>query len=489
MNEQPPLDEQVDYWEIPNNIDTSTFDFDWRPHPWEPPYIHQFGTKYRRMDGPRLVVYGATEIKYETEQIADKLVDDTFEWEIPQNIDRDSFDFTWLPDMFDEPFTHQFPSQHQHDGGPRLIVNGATKIKYENCQVAKAIPIMSNWEIPPNINCDKFDFSWHPQKTERPYVYQFGTQHQRTGGPRYIQPGARRTKYVDTQQAVATPTTDKWVIDSDVEVIEFDFSWHPDATDILSNYAFNNSTIVYTQGPGLPLQYRNDDRAIIKLRPLDIIFLSNGETGEQERYNRLCQAAGREVRWVRGIDGRENAIRHAAEISNTSYFILFPAKIWASDTFDYNFQPNRSYEPKHYIFYSTNPLNGLEYGHQAAVCYNRNLVLDTHEYGLDFTMSKLHDIVPISCGIAQYNSDITMTWRTAFREVIKLRADGSEESLERLRVWLTYARGQHAEWSIIGAQDGINYYDSVGGDHQQLMKTFAWSWLRDYFAELHPDML
>jgi hypothetical protein len=194
------------------------------------------------------------------------------------------------------------------------------------------------------------------------------------------------------------------------------------------------------------------------------------------------------VRWVRGIDGRENAIRHVAETSTTSYFILFPAKIWASETFNYNFQPNREYQPKHYIFYSTNPLNGLEYGHQAAVCYNKKLVLDTIEYGLDFTMSKLHDIVPVSCGIAQYNSDITMTWRTAFREVIKLRADGSEESLERLRVWLTYARGQHAEWSIIGAQDGINYYDKVGGDHQQLMKTFAWSWLRDYFKGLYPDV-
>jgi hypothetical protein len=255
------------------------------------------------------------------------------------------------------------------------------------------------------------------------------------------------------------------------------------------NYSFNDSAIIYSQGPGLQIKHMTDIVADITIKPLDIIFLSNGETGEQERYDRLCQVAGREVRWVRGIDGRENAIRHAAEISNTNWFILFPAKIWASDTFDYNFQPNRSYEPKHYIFYSTNPLNGLEYGHQAAVCYNRNLVLETHEYGLDFTMSKLHDIVPISCGIAQYNSDITMTWRTAFREVIKLRADGSEESLERLRVWLTYARGQHAEWSIIGAQDGINYYDSVGGDHQQLMKTFAWSWLRDYFAELHPDML
>jgi hypothetical protein len=422
MNEQPPLDEQVDYWEIPNNIDIT------------------------------------------------------------------DFDLTWRPNMFEEPWIHQFPSQHQPDGGPRLVVYGATQVKYETEQVGKAYANdMSIWEIPPNINCDDFDFSWHPPRTERPYIYQFGTQHQKTGGPRYIQKGARRIRYIDTQKAVAIVNMEKWRIDRDVIVNSFDFSWHPDATDLMYNYSFNDSAIIYSQGPGLQIKHMTDIVADITIKPLDIIFLSNGETGEQERYDRLCQVAGREVRWVRGIDGRENAIRHAAEISNTNWFILFPAKIWASDTFDYNFQPNRSYEPKHYIFYSTNPLNGLEYGHQAAVCYNRNLVLETTEYGLDFTMSKLHDIVPISCGIAQYNSDITMTWRTAFREVIKLRADGSEESLERLRVWLTYARGQHAEWSIIGAQDGINYYDKVGGDHEQLMKTFKWSWLKFYFNEQYRE--
>jgi hypothetical protein len=348
-------------------------------------------------------------------------------WEIPSYIDASDFDFTWRPDMFDREYIHQFPSQHQQDGGPRYVTNGATKIKYETGQVATAIPDMSKWEVDGDIDTTNFDFSWHPPRSERPYYYQFPVGDLKTVGPRYMVEGARRPRYVDDIK------TARW-------------------------------------------------------RPLDIIFLSNGETGEQERYDRLCQVAGRPVRWVRGIDGRENAIRHAAEISTTSYFILFPAKIWASDTFDFNFQPNREYQPKHYIFYSTNPLNGLEYGHQAAVCYNRELVLDTTEYGLDFTMSKLHDIVPISCGIAQYNSDVTMTWRTAFREVIKLKADSSEESLERLRVWLTYARGQYAEWSIIGAQDGIKYYDSVGGDHQQLMKTFAWSWLRDYFKGLYPDV-
>jgi hypothetical protein len=95
-------------------------------------------------------------------------------------------------------------------------------------------------------------------------------------------------------------------------------------------------------------------------------------------------------------------------------------------------------------------------------------------------MSKPHDIVPIVSGIAEYNSDPIMTWRTAFREVIKLKVDGSDESLERLNTWLTYAWGKYCEWSPIGAEDGVRYYEEVNGDHGELMKTFSWSWLEQY---------
>jgi hypothetical protein len=41
-----------------------------------------------------------------------------------------------------------------------------------------------------------FDFSWHPDYTEPAYNYEFGTQWQKTGGPRYPMLGAVETKYV-----------------------------------------------------------------------------------------------------------------------------------------------------------------------------------------------------------------------------------------------------------------------------------------------------
>ena len=48
-----------------------------------------------------------------------------------------------------------------------------------------------------------------------------------------------------------------------------------------------------------------------------------------------------------------------------------------------------------------NTVNDLEYGHMGIILYNRQMVIDSHDYeklGLDYTMSHRHDVVPeISC--------------------------------------------------------------------------------------------
>ena len=284
-----------------------------------------------------------------------------------------------------------------------------------------------HWEIPEDIDVSNFDLDWSPDMFDPPFIHQFPTVYSINDGPRFMVEGATQVKYYDSPK----------------------FTY----------------------------------------KPLDIIFISNGENGEQRRYDRLCQVANRSVEWVRGINGRENALRKAAEISKSKWFLCFPGKLYADSDFDFNFQPNRTYEPKHYIFYAKNPSNGLIYGHQAAVCYNRQLVLETIDYGLDFTMSKLHDIVHSLSGIAEYNSNVIMTWRTAFREAIKLKLDGSMESADRLKVWRTHAQGKHCEWSIIGAEDGIDYYNNVMGEHTELMKSFSWDWLEIYFRNKYPNLI
>ena len=115
------------------------------------------------------------------------------------------------------------------------------------------------------------------------------------------------------------------------------------------------------------------------------------------------------------------------------------------------------------------------------VAYNTQLTLSTTHTGLDFVMSRPHNIIPILSGTAYYNQSPIVTWRSAFRECLKLKFDGSLESMARLRKWSTCAVGNFSEWSIQGAQDAIEYYNAVDGDFEKLKLSYDWVWLNDYF--------
>jgi hypothetical protein len=225
---------------------------------------------------------------------------------------------------------------------------------------------------------------------------------------------------------------------------------------------------------------------------LDVAFLSNGEPGAESRYNKLCEASGKEVIWINGINNRELAIKKCAELSNTEWILVFPAKVEVNKNFDFNWQPKKWGPKRHFIFYADNPVNGLSYGHMAPVAYNCEIVKNTIDYGLDFTMSGAHDIVPISAGIARFNVTSLITWRTAFREVLKLKysADhGDYESNERLQIWTTIANGENAEYSLLGAKDALKYYSDVSGDLAKLKLSFSWQWLEEYSKSLGYDFV
>jgi hypothetical protein len=139
-------------------------------------------------------------------------------------------------------------------------------------------------------------------------------------------------------------------------------------------------------------------------------------------------------------------------------------------------------QAKHYIFHARNPVNGLVYGHQAMIAYNRQLVLDNPGVGLDFTLDSPHEVVPILSGVAHYDTSPWSSWRTAFRECIKLKASLPDvENEYRLNKWLDVNSDEaDLQWSRLGAEDAVEYYDQVNGDFDQLKKSYEWGWLASY---------
>jgi hypothetical protein len=957
-----------DNWFIPNNLDTNSFDFSWRPDPREPALIYQFGTQHQKTNGPKFVVEGGTEIKY-VSSVKAKMLPNKQNWETIDNIEVSEFDYSWHPDDTEEPYIYVFGNtQYPAEVMPtiRYCVPGATTIKYINDIVAKLAPNKQNWIIPDNVDVSDFDFSWRPNPKDPPYIYQFGTQWQKTGGPRYVVPNASELKYVDTLKAIRLPVMDNWVIPLGIDVSTFDFSWHPDDTaphavyqfgtlendndgprymaieekfntiddlttfdnadtlcgegfsnikidypvirllrthkqdttykvkvnkyqirttleelidehphevfwalnknidyakfdfswrpnieqaryihvfgspdskathtyfisakmfkqgykdynfiekdkkadseylsklfkkndmffidrgnsesskrfeelskkysnlqktrflntwvdtvnrcikrastqliwilnseldytdfdfdyypnpwqfkmvhifgtqwnhwgttflincetfpedtkyvkiiehlqninfvkdrrvkttnnlydiylidhgnnetekvyDILSkkvndrkihkvkfnkdyfntlktllnnipdkkeNYIwlcnsicdytnfdfsyvpdpfardnlhvfpsnkqkfgdtflidvntvkelieymnelneytklnFNNHqkvsrlpAPVFTQKTdthvgGLDVEFdfpyaifkteevesvedepisfwSNESKNILitstgatqimipkeakdyvkkelydypyiktvskvsKSKPLDIVFLSNGEKQAESNYQHLLRCvAGCKNKVVRvdGVNGRVQAYHAAANASETAWMFTVFAKLRIDKDFDWDWQPDRLQIAKHYIFNAYNPLNDLEYGHQGMIAYNKNLVLNNKGLGLDFTLDDPHESVNILSGIANFNTDPYSTWRTAFREVIKLKSAYDDVSKERLKVWLINAKGEYSKHCLLGAHDAVEYYQSVHGDITQLKLSYEWKWLQDYY--------
>ncbi len=262
-----------DNWDIPENMFQNKFDFSWEPNPHDPPYIYQFGTQWQKTNGPRYIVEDAIEVKYIDVLKAEVVCNQFDNWQVPGNIDQTKFDFSWHPDTTEQPYIYQFPSQWSRSGGPRFVVNGATEVKYINVQTAVAKPDKTHWTIPEGIDTTDFDFSWHPDIEDLPYIYQFGTQHQKTGGPKFYAVGVEEgdeIKYIDSVKSKALITIDNWVTHEDV--IDFDYSWHPDATEQPYIYQWGNKhygsdlqpTVEYIVPGATQIKHMSQD---VKLKP------------------------------------------------------------------------------------------------------------------------------------------------------------------------------------------------------------------------------
>jgi hypothetical protein len=643
-----PNRENRKHYQIPVNCD---FDYTWAPHPHDPAYIYVFGNQWWSAETMPTVEYhtpGAVHRKYMTQPRATLPERHDNRWHTREDC---TWDYSWVPDPGDPAYIYVFGNQWWPAEKMPTVeyhVPGATERKYMSWPRAELLSDQSCWTVPENLDVSEFDFSWRPDPGAPPYIYQFATQHQKTGGPVYTVPGATEVKYLAEFRArttrVATaiyeidhldgaagqiPNTTRrvryfdnyrdtlirlaksigseheyvWVCSSICNYDGFDFSWHPEVWQdrMLHVFASNDQKFGDTffmhvptfaeyaekkalldwydvnyvpnisvprrpmpviqhaddthveavkrtdwSGPlamftvnGEPITrptvslWRTETKNIVPLsagasavivpktaksdirtqlydypfidkterkrhsdQPLDIVFIANGEPNAFDHWIRLINETSyrpNRVVQVSNVNGRVAAYHAAARAAQTPWFFAVFAKLEVDDRFDWAWQPDRMQQPKHYIFHALNPVNGLVYGHQAMIAYNRELVLTNPGHGLDFTLDSPHEVVPILSGVARYNVSPWVTWRTAFREALKLCASPDVESQYRLKQWTATPRTniENWSWSVWGAEDAVEYYQAVGGDFEQLRKSYDWSWLASYALirrNLTPDL-
>jgi hypothetical protein len=498
------------YWTVPEGADTDSFDWTWHPDATESAYIYQFGTQHQRTGGPMYKVPGATEVKY-VEQIKIK-------------IDSKSAVIVEIDHL---------------DGNTKQIPNTVKTVRYFDnyrdtlIRIAKSLVGQYDfvWICSSICNYEDFDFSWHPEQWQATMLHVFASDEQKFGDTFFMHvptfaEHAERRELLEWYDCNFVGTS---VPRRPMPIVQHDDDSHVDVVqthDFAGPLAIFSTGLSLSQGlkpPAVSL-WREKTKTIVPLSPganivivpkvaishiktqlydypnidktrrndqidqeSDVIFISNGESMADANWRQLVDLCSRAQR-SDGVTGREAAYKAAAQLSTTPWFFAVFAKTEVLPDFKFDYQPDRMQQSKHYIFHSKNPVNDLEYGAMNINLYNRQLVLGTQP-GLDFTLSAAHEVVPICASISRFNTDPWVTWRSAFREVLKLQREvdqGADVEIQyRLNTWLTVAHGENAQWCLQGATDAARYYQSINGDYDGLKLSFDWAWLQNYYHSLY----
>jgi hypothetical protein len=518
-------------WVLDSELDYTNFDFDYYPNPWQMKMIHVFGMQWSRwgttflvnkeafpedtkwvkviehlsminfvkdrkakitncLYDVVLVDHANPETSYTKELLETKTnksvttvqydgsylrtirqliallptKKEHYIWICSSMCDYSKFDFTYVADPFAKDQLHVFPSNKQKYGDTFLIDVNKTRLLIDS---------LSSLEDYEKIN---FNQTFSTTRYQVPTIVVNNDTMVKDVPNEWLYP------YVNM-----VTSDNKDIVTIDDEPISL---WSPRTKNIIVHSTGATKITVpkeakeYIRKEVYDYPYIKKSTTITKSLPQDIVFLSNGEKCADEHYDHLLNITknlpNRVVR-VDGVNGRVQAYHAAAEASNTPWMFTVFSKLKIKENFDFGYQPDRLQIPKHYIFYAENPVNGLVYGHQGLILYNKKLVLNNTGSGLDFTLDDEHEVVEQVSGIAQFNTDPFATWRVAFREAIKLYQATDEVSRDRLDIWLTKATGDFAEYSIMGANDAIEYFKSVDGDFNKLKLSYEWAWLRDRF--------
>ena len=527
------------FWVVSSEYDFVDFDFAWQPEPWQQGMTHVFPSQHNKWSNTFLINKWEFERHIRWARSLEEFPNLNFVTN--QSVTKtENLHNIYYVDHANPESRTQYDLLKRFE--PDIILT-----RYANTYLDTMKRIMTTadteyvWILNSVCNYDFFDFTWQPEPWQREMIQCFANSNgiaERRGDTFYIHVESFRKQMVELElldwfnvinynnfpfvQRWTTPVvyyeTDNLIAAVQAHTFETPYVLFTNQPHMIdppgsSNCLWSDKdrvVIPYTHSKAVsavpreikrylktqiydyPYLEKENSQDFFAEQPLDIVYISNGEPDEQRYYNNLeddvygnpLRDPRHRIKWVRGVDGRVAAYQEAARQSSTDWFFAVFAKL-AVDNFDWAWQPDYWQQPKHYIFNARNPVNGLEYGHMGMIAYNKKLVLANNSPGIDFTLSQPHESVPILSGTAHFNQDPWTTWRTAFREVLKLRlfmaTQPTLETEHRLTTWCTTAQGNYSDYCLSGARDAVEYYESVAGDPVKLQLSFDWKWLRERY--------
>lgn len=249
-----------------------------------------------------------------------------------------------------------------------------------------------------------------------------------------------------------------------------------------------------------------------------IVFISYQEPNADENWAKLKHRFPEALR-AHGIVGIHNA--HKASASNLLHYrdylksliIENPTSTPAFDHYnyshfwvvdgdsvvadDFNFEvPDDLWDDAVYVYRAENPVNGLSYGYGGIKLLPVEATAQMPLGNVDMTTSISNHFFPVDriASITNFNTDPFNTWKSAFRECVKLSSkviDGQvdTETEHRLDVWCNTINDEvpNAVWAMEGARDGKEYGAGNKNNTEALKNINNFDWLKNKFKELYDQ--
>jgi hypothetical protein len=218
----------------------------------------------------------------------------------------------------------------------------------------------------------------------------------------------------------------------------------------------------------------------------DIIFISYNEPNADKNWLALKSRFPMAKR-VHGIKGIHQAHIHAAKQCFTNMIWVVDGDAVILDSFNFDFIADR--EDFVYVWRSKNPINALEYGYGGVKLFPRlaTINMDTSKPDMTTSISNHFKPMPQISNITAFNTDPFNTWKSAFRECVKLSSkvidrQKNDETDIRLRIWTTVGEDKdYGKFAVLGARAGVEFGISNKNNFSELKKINDFEWLKNKF--------
>jgi hypothetical protein len=315
--------------------------------------------------------------------------------------------------------------------------------------------------------------------------------------------------YDDYENAIKASSTEMfWGLWSNIEVINesiFDLYFsHHNSYDRAENHVFkhifrqeetyNNGIVLFSKNKIIRkkefdyrflIQKKEHDIISSKLKPYDIIFISYNEPNADKNWQELKTNFPRALR-VHGVKGIHQAHIKSAEIATTEMFWVVDADAIIESSFNFDYEVSAYENNTVHVWRSRNPINDLSYGYGGVKLLPRELTvgMDVTTSDMTTSISKNFKIIDQISNITEFNTDPFNTWKSAFRECVKLSSrtidrQDDEETIKRLDIWCSVGYDKpFGEYALKGAKAGKEYGEKCKGNKELLAKINDFDWLR-----------